>query len=102
MAGVDRSNFTRRSTVLGLPVSQARPPAPGNHAKFILADDKAAYVGSDNLYPHRLAEFGYLIEGEAAEDLLVNYWQKLWPYAQRNIVHDEERGAPLRSRSIRS
>ncbi|EAQ63877.1 murine toxin [Marinomonas sp. MED121] len=56
--------------------------APGNHAKIMIIDDEAYIVGSDNLYPGFLSEFNYLIEGkEAVEDLIENYWNKLWLYS---------------------
>jgi hypothetical protein len=62
-------------TVLGF------QPAPGNHAKVYIADDACYYVGSDNLYPHNLAEFGFLIEGDSVVDLLQNYWNQVWKYS---------------------
>ncbi|MEU5881787.1 hypothetical protein [Spirillospora sp. NPDC047279] len=58
-----------------------RTPAPGNHAKVFIADDVACYVGSDNLYPHNLMEFGYLIEGPAARAIVENYWNQVWRYS---------------------
>ncbi|GAB3976058.1 hypothetical protein GCM10029978_061830 [Actinoallomurus acanthiterrae] len=76
-------------------MSKKTVPEPANHAKVYIADDAVYYVGSDNLYPHKLAEFGYLIEGEAVQDLVTNYWDKLWHYAEphatdfhRDIVED--------------
>jgi murine toxin len=61
-------------------------PAPGNHAKVYIADDSCYYIGSDNLYPHDLAEFGFLIEGKSVQDLLRNYWDLLWHYSSQHIV----------------
>jgi murine toxin len=65
------------------------PPAPGNHAKFYLADDQVYYVGSDNLYPHNLAEFGYLVEGDSVKDLLENYWNQVWKYSRAHCITEE-------------
>jgi murine toxin len=61
-------------------------PAPGNHAKVFIADDSVFYVGSDNLYPHDLAEFGYLIEGEVVEVFLRDYWDQVWRYAKAHCI----------------
>lgn len=66
-----------------------KPPAPGNHAKFYLADDRVYYVGSDNLYPHNLAEFGYLVEGDSVADVLKNYWNHVWYYSSPHCVTEE-------------
>ena len=77
--------------------SKKTVPEPANHAKVYIADDTVYYVGSDNLYPHKLAEFGYLIEGEAVRDVVTGYWDKLWHYAephatdlQRDVIEDWE------------
>jgi murine toxin len=51
---------------------------PGNHSKVFFIDDQVCYVGSDNLYPNGNLEFGYLIEGQAVQDLLGNYWSEIW------------------------
>jgi hypothetical protein len=62
-------------------------PAPGNHAKFYLVDDTACYVGSDNMYPHTLIEFGYLVEGNALmQDVLTNYWNQVWNYSKHACI----------------
>ncbi len=53
-----------------------------NHAKVYIIDDAVAYVGSDNLYPCSLQEFGMLIEDDdAVHGLLDAYWTKLWDNA---------------------
>jgi murine toxin len=58
------------------------PSAPGNHAKIMIVDDEAYVLGSDNLYPGFLSEFDYLVEGQqAVNDLLDNYWNRLWSYS---------------------
>lgn len=67
-------------------------PAPGNHSKVYLADDYAYYVGSDNLYPHNLAEFGYLIEGDPVAMFIADYWNKVWKYSEPHVVTDEMKG----------
>ncbi|GAA4509200.1 hypothetical protein GCM10023191_070070 [Actinoallomurus oryzae] len=90
-------------------ISKKTLPEPANHAKVYIADDALYYVGSDNLYPHKLAEFGYLIEGEAVQDIVTNYWGKLWRYAgphatdfHRDIVEDWKAESSLGMRYPRS
>lgn len=62
--------------------------APGNHAKIMIIDDEAYIVGSDNLYPGFLSEFNLLIEGkEAVDDLINNYWHKLWRYSSPHCTN---------------
>ena len=68
------------------PLGFKYPPAPGNHAKVYIVDDTCYYIGSDNLYPHNLAEFGFLIEGASVKDLLDNYWNYVWKYSSPHIV----------------
>ena len=59
-----------------------------NHAKSFIVDDRAFYIGSQNLYPAELAEFGYLIDDdEAAEALLDTYWDPLWATSESEIEH---------------
>jgi murine toxin len=70
----------------GLSGKKSRP-APANHAKFYMADDTAAYVGSDNLYPHGLIEFGYLVEDAAViGELNRTYWDQVWEYSKHSCV----------------
>jgi hypothetical protein len=64
-------------------------PSPANHAKFYMGDDEICYVGSDNLYPNKNTEFGYLIEAGddgAFADLKKNYWDLVWTYSQPHCV----------------
>jgi phosphatidylserine/phosphatidylglycerophosphate/cardiolipin synthase-like enzyme len=58
-----------------------------NHAKFWMVDDRAFHVGSDNLYPHNLQEFGYVVESPAlAREALASYWEPLWTFSSRVAV----------------
>jgi hypothetical protein len=55
-----------------------------NHAKVWIVDDRVFHVGSDNLYPHVLQEFGYVVESAAVtQGLLDDYWTPLWTYSAR-------------------
>ncbi len=58
-----------------------------NHAKFWMVDDQAFHVGSDNLYPHNLQEFGYVVESPAiARELLETYWEPMWTFSERGSI----------------
>jgi phosphatidylserine/phosphatidylglycerophosphate/cardiolipin synthase-like enzyme len=58
-----------------------------NHSKTWIVDDRLFYIGSDNLYPHMLQEFGYLIDSnEFASDLIENYWDPIWRYSKQNAI----------------
>jgi hypothetical protein len=55
-----------------------------NHAKFWMVDDCAFHVGSDNLYPHNLQEFGYVVESaDLARVALAQYWNPMWMFTSR-------------------
>jgi len=55
----------------------------GNHAKIVMVDDEAFYIGSDNAYGGGLAEFGLIIDDAAkTEDFKTNYWDVLWNEAK--------------------
>ncbi|MEY3288175.1 MAG: hypothetical protein RLZZ419_417 [Pseudomonadota bacterium] len=66
-------------------------PEPANHSKFYMATDDSGkaiyYVGSDNLYPHDLFEFGYMVDDIAANKKMYdNYWTNVWKYSGLNCV----------------
>ena len=45
------------------------------------------YVGSDNLYPHDLFEFGYMVDDIAAnKQMYDNYWTNVWKYSGLKCV----------------
>lgn len=51
----------------------------GNHAKFMMIDDCAYYLGSQNLYPCNLGEWGVVIDDKAqAQKIIDEYWNPLW------------------------
>jgi len=55
-----------------------------NHAKFWMVDDRAFHVGSDNLYPHNLQEFGYVVESaDLAREARAQYWDPMWLFTSR-------------------
>uniref|UniRef100_A0A7S1B4E0 PLD phosphodiesterase domain-containing protein n=1 Tax=Corethron hystrix TaxID=216773 RepID=A0A7S1B4E0_9STRA len=54
----------------------------GNHAKIVMADDRAFYMGSDNAYGSGLAEFGLVVDDVSrASELNDRYWEPLWTQA---------------------
>jgi phosphatidylserine/phosphatidylglycerophosphate/cardiolipin synthase-like enzyme len=58
-----------------------------NHAKLWMVDDRFFYIGSDNLYPVNLQEFGYILDDPAAAaELRRSYWDPLWAWSQRAAV----------------
>jgi len=58
-----------------------------NHSKFWMVDDRVFYIGSDNLYPVDLQEFGYIVDQRAAAaEILRTYWTPLWTWSRRTAV----------------
>ena len=57
------------------------------HTKFWMIDDRAFYIGSDNMYPVNLQEYGYIVDDKkAAGELLDAYWKPLWQWSQKAAV----------------
>lgn len=60
-----------------------------NHAKTLVVDDTVFYIGSQNLYPANLAEFGWLVEDATlAADYVARYWQPVWQAAFPTVTGD--------------
>jgi phosphatidylserine/phosphatidylglycerophosphate/cardiolipin synthase-like enzyme len=60
------------------------------HAKFYMIDDRVFYVGSDNMYPVNLQEFGYIVDDRrAAQELLDAWWNPMWQASRRVAVSGE-------------
>ena len=58
-----------------------------NHAKVIMVDDKAFYVGSQNAYSANLTEFGYIVDNEAATRAFVaSYLGNAEKYSRRTAI----------------
>lgn len=59
----------------------------GSHVKFWMIDDRAFYIGSDNLYPVDLQEFGYIVDNRsAAAELLRVWWKPLWTWSRHTAI----------------
>jgi phosphatidylserine/phosphatidylglycerophosphate/cardiolipin synthase-like enzyme len=57
------------------------------HTKFWMVDDRVFYIGSDNMYPVNLQEFGYIVDDrQAAQELIDAYWTPLWQWSSRAAV----------------
>ena len=62
-----------------------------NHSKFLMVDDQAFYVGSQNLYVSDLAEFGFIVDSpSAAKTANDTFWAPLWTFSQRTAVTGSE------------
>jgi phosphatidylserine/phosphatidylglycerophosphate/cardiolipin synthase-like enzyme len=62
-----------------------------SHAKTLLVDEQAFYVGSQNLYPAGLQELGYIVDdSEAARAYLATYWSKVWEYSSARAATGPE------------
>lgn len=63
----------------------------GVHAKFWMVDERAFYIGSENLYPAELQEFGYIVEDtSAAAQARRDYWDQAWKWSQAAAISGEE------------
>ncbi len=61
--------------------------AIANHSKFWMVDERTFYIGSDNMYPVNLQEFGYIVDdAKAAQTLTDAYWTPLWEWSSRAAV----------------
>jgi phosphatidylserine/phosphatidylglycerophosphate/cardiolipin synthase-like enzyme len=57
------------------------------HAKFWMVDSRVFYIGSDNMYPVNLQEFGYIVDdAKAAQEVIDAYWTPLWQWSSRAAV----------------
>jgi phosphatidylserine/phosphatidylglycerophosphate/cardiolipin synthase-like enzyme len=58
----------------------------GNHAKTVIVDDAAFYIGSQNMYSSNLNEFGYIVEDSAtAQSYVTSYWTPLWNWSKSTV-----------------
>jgi phosphatidylserine/phosphatidylglycerophosphate/cardiolipin synthase-like enzyme len=62
-----------------------------NHAKLVMIDDQAFYIGSQNQYPADLTEYGFMIDDtRAAATVVSSYWNPLWEYSSRRAISGSE------------
>lgn len=63
------------------------------HHKLVSVDDSAFYIGSKNLYPSWLQDFGYIVESpEAAKQLDAELLAPQWKFSKATATYDYERG----------
>lgn len=63
------------------------------HHKLVSVDDAAFYIGSKNLYPSWLQDFGYVVESpSAARQLADSLLAPQWKYSQATATYDYARG----------
>lgn len=68
--------------------------AIGNHSKVVAVDGEAFYVGSKNLYPATLQDFGYVVEDATAAAVFESdYRQPAWTHSSSAAIVDFETGA---------
>jgi len=66
-----------------------------NHAKTVIIDGQAFYVGSHNFYPMNLQEYGLIVDDAGLADrYLRTYWQPLWSWSRKSAVCGGEEGSP--------
>ena len=55
----------------------------GSHPKIIIADSSVFYLGSHNIYPGNLQEFGMVVtDPGVAKELIDKYWNEVWSASQ--------------------
>lgn len=58
-----------------------------SHDKGIAVDEQGFYVGSQNLYPAGLQEFGYIVDDSRATRTYLNaVWSNVWQYSQTAAI----------------
>lgn len=58
-----------------------------NHAKAISIDEQAFYVGSHNLYPAGLQEYGFIVDDATSTARFhTSYWNDLWKYSSVTAI----------------
>ncbi|WP_241741130.1 phospholipase D-like domain-containing protein [Streptomyces sp. L2] len=63
------------------------------HHKLVSVDDSAFYIGSKNLYPAWLQDFGYIVESPAAaRQLKAKLLDPEWTYSRQTATVDYARG----------
>lgn len=68
-----------------------------NHAKVIVVDDRAFYLGSQNTYVANLAEFGMIVDDAAATSRFVrDYLEKAERWSKRTTIGGSVDACPYR------
>ncbi len=60
---------------------------PGLHTKFLMVDDAAFYLGSHNLYPANLQEFGNIVtDAPVTAQIRSQYWDRVWNESESVVM----------------
>jgi phosphatidylserine/phosphatidylglycerophosphate/cardiolipin synthase-like enzyme len=63
------------------------------HNKLVVVDRSTFYLGSRNLYPAWLQDFGYIVESQSATaELKTAYLDREWQYSKATALVDYQRG----------
>ena len=77
--------FRFSAALSGWPQAGAKPL--GTHTKLVIVDDAAFYIGSHNLYPANLQEYGNIVfDSTATAQLNEAYWNKLWKESEPSVL----------------
>jgi len=58
-----------------------------NHDKTIIADEQGFYIGSQNVYPAGLQEFGFIVDdSRATAQYLARHWANVWGSAAPSAI----------------
>jgi len=88
LVDLSRSMMDKGLSIKGLGISSlpgwpGQTVSPSLHSKVICVDDETFYVGSQNAYPNKLLEFGYIVENsKAASDLNRIYLDPINKYSR--------------------
>jgi phosphatidylserine/phosphatidylglycerophosphate/cardiolipin synthase-like enzyme len=69
--------------------SESWPSGVGlaHHDKTIAVDEQGFYIGSQNLYPAGLQEFGYIVDDSRATGTYLDvYWSEIWRHSQTTRI----------------
>lgn len=58
-----------------------------SHTKLVMVDDAAFYMGSQNIYPANLQEYGYFVfDKKLAQTMLKDYWNPAWKNSSASMI----------------
>jgi PLD-like domain len=71
-----------------------------SHAKLLVVDDRAFYLGSQNLYIANLAEHGFIVDDEAAtKRVLKEYYEPMWSFSKSTLASGSDAASCVLSSS---
>jgi hypothetical protein len=80
----------------GVPGADQYGNVIANHSKAMLFDNKRILIGSHNIYPHDLTEFGIMVEDQSkGTEFLNDYWMKLKNESADTCISGVDCGASI-------